>query len=611
MRQGEGSSAGKKARKRARPEISRDIVRRQAFSHLKPVKINGVEFPDYVGMADGYVDAVLDGRVLECGFVILACERYRSMRERAEAGNDDYTFDASHVIDACTFVETCDGGEQADGPILLDPFQCFIMANVFGFRVEDERGSYRWFVEAMFDAPRGSGKTALFSRIDLYLFLYEDEKVSQVLIAASSRAQAAKAYRPIQNILKAEQELVEEFTLKVTTKAIRKPDGGFIEIISAYGKKEDGAIPHVVHIDELHAVKHELYEVMTSSFGKRRNELLIQTTTAGANVGGVAYQQRKRLERVLRGQEKAPRFFGIIYTVDEADLKDPLRYENVVKAHPFLGVTLKERTVLDDMEAARFNPGRKGEFLAKRLNVYAKGATHAIAPAEWIACENQSLKLETFKGRQAYIGVDLSSHDDMTAIAILFDGEKLACFAEYFIPETAPVFDDETISDDMLSWVAEKRVTVTDKPIVDYAVVQARLEELCVIFDVQAVVFDRAQSIQMAGSLMDKGIKAGIIAASSVEMNEPTRDLITRARNNMLQHDGNPVLTWNAVNVVITGGVHAELWKPSKDRTQPQRKIDGFSALCHANVARLGRVKTKLPDAPKPVFNPNRVVREY
>jgi phage terminase large subunit-like protein len=579
------------------------VVRREAFAHIPEVLIEGNAYPNYVAIADGYVDAVLAGKVLENRLVILACERYRAMREVAGKGKAEYGWYPEHVIEVCAFIETCDGGEHGNEPIQLEPFQCWMLANLFGFRVKDAKGTYRWFTEWLFDAPRSSGKTGLVARIDLYCFLFEHERASQVLLAASSRPQAMRAFKPIYNILRSEPELVEDFGLKVTAKSIRKPDGGFIDTLSAIGRKEDGAIPHIIHIDELHAVNDALFDVITSSFGKRRNELLLQTTTAGVKVSGPAYAQRKRLERVLTGQEKAPRFFGVIYTIDEADMKEPLRYENVVKAHPMFGVTIKERAVLDDMEAARFNPGRKGEFLAKRLNVYTRGASHAIAPNEWASCESPGLKLEDYKGRTAFIGVDLSSHDDQTALAVIIeDGDHLVCFAEHFIPESSPGLLDETIADDLHQWVEAGHIKVTDLPFVDYAAVQARIEELCEILDVEAVVFDRAHSIQMAGNLLQKGIKAGIIQANNVEMSEPTKDIVVRARSGMLKHDGNPVLAWNAANMVIIGGTHSEFYRPAKDKTAPQRKIDGLSALCHANVARLGRVKAgKMPKDEKPL----------
>lgn len=598
-------------------EVSRACVWRDAFEYLDPVVYEREHYPDYPSMADGYVDAVLDGRVLENQFVILACERYRKMRAVAASGKGPYFFSPAHVVEACHFIESCpevQGGDGASG-IVLQPCQIWMIANLVGFRETGGNESVRWFVEALLDMPRKGGKSSVTAPFDIYLFVSEPEVGSQILLGASSRSQAEKVYKPIKNILNRAETLREQYGLKVTAKEVRKPDGGFITTVSSIGRKEDGAIPHVIHIDELHAVTHALYEVFSSAMGARKNELFLQTTTAGVDVSGPAYAQRKRLERVLKGQEKADRFFGVIWTVDEEDLKDPLRWENVVKAHPMLGITIKESTVRDDMEKARFNPASRGEFLAKRLNVYSRGSHHALSPDEWRQCEDKALRLEDFHGQECWIGVDLSSHDDQTSIALLFEDEasNLVVFAEHFLPQSSPSFENEKIADLLYQWSNDERkwLQVTSLSTVDFRLVQDRIEELCGLFDVQAVVFDQAHSIQMAGELQKEGIKAGIIQANAVQLSEPTKDFIVRARNKRLRHDGNPVLAWNAANVVIPGGTASELWRPSKDKTAPHMKIDGISAAIHGNVARLGRVTAKVAKPEKPAFDPNRIVRTF
>ncbi|MGL4638066.1 MAG: terminase large subunit [Beijerinckiaceae bacterium] len=592
-------AAGKIRAKKGEP--NRDAVRRAAFSHLPRADFDGELVPDYVAMAEGYADAVLDGRIAENFFVLKACERYKRMRAKADKTRGEYYWSPVYVLEVCSFVESCpqvEGGDD-DATIVLDPCQIFILANIFGFRTWSGSKSVRWFTEALLDGPRKFGKTSLLSAVDLYIFLHEDEKGSQILLGASSRAQAAKVYGPIRKILNAEPELVEMHGLRVTSKETRRPDGGFIAMVSSLGKKEDGAIPHVIHIDELHAVSSDLYEVFASAMGARANELFLQSTTAGVRASGPGYDQRKRLERVLLGKEKAPRFFGIIWTIDKDDLKDPLRWECLVKAHPMIGITIKEDALRNEMERARFSPRAFGEFMPKRLNVYARGASGALSLEEMEACGDASLKIADLAGKPCWIGVDLSSHDDQTAVTVLFEvGDCLVVFCRHFLPRESPSFQNEAVADSLFEWVEQQWIVVNEGPITDFDAVQAYIEELCEFLDVQAVVFDRAHSIQIAGALAKKGIPAGIIQATSVEMSEPTKDIVIRARNKLLKHDGNPVLNWNGANVCLTPG---DLWRPIKDKTVPHLKIDGFSALVHANVARLGRVKAKTDEDEAPV----------
>jgi len=154
-------------------------------------------------------------------------------------------------------------------------------------------------------------------------------------------------------------------------------------------------------------------------------------------------------------------------------------------------------------------------------------------------------------------------------------------------------------------WIAGGWITVTDGPLIDHAQVQTLVEQLWDFLDVEYGVWDMAQSVQMVAALQKKGMKAGAIRSTPAEVNEPTRDLVTRARHGRLKHNGNPVLAWNAVNTCLRAG---ELWKPIKEKTMPNLKIDGISAAVHANTARLGRVSVRMPEN-KPPFDPNRIVR--
>ena len=580
-----------------------------------PLEGGIVEFPNYTAMALGYVDAVLAGKIPENQFIILACKRFRKMYDDAKSGKVDFHWDDMAVTAACDFIESLpqvQGAEKKDDTLLLEPVWIWIIAAIFGFRHFVGNKSVRWIIEAFIDIPRKSAKSTVAAGIDLFIFLFEDEVGSEIYLAATSRDQAKKVYGPIREILRQRPDLVIEHNLKVTSKEVRKlDDGGFITTISANGKKEDGHNPHVSHIDELHATPQALHDVMDSSLGARANQLFLKTTTAGTRAAGPGYEERRRAERVLRGQEIAPRYFCAIWTIDPEDVKTPLTWENVVKANPMIGVSVNEMKVREDLEQARFSPSKKAELIVKRLNVYSQGASHAISPLQWASCADKTLKIERFLGKRCWLGVDLSSHDDQTAIAAIFEhsdaniDDLLAIFAWHFLPTESPAFENEKIEDDLRDWVDQKHLTLTEGPIVDYDAVQAKIEALCKVFDVEAIVFDRAHSIQMVGNLNKKGHKAGIIAATTVELSEPTKDLVSRARHGRLRHDDNPVLAWNAQNTLLTPG---DLWRPIKDKTAPHLKIDGFSAVTHANVARFGRVQHKNEKPKKAPFNPNRVI---
>lgn len=561
-------------------------------------------------MADGYVDAVLAGLVVEGQFVIKAAKRYKSMRKAAEKKGNPYFWSPAHVVEPCAFAERwplTTGG----GGLIIQPCQAWWLAAIFGFREIAPSGrNVRWTREAHLEMGRKSGKSELGAIIDVYCFLFEGEEGSQVLLGASSRAQARKVFDPIHKGLMAEDDLRSMFGLKVTTKEVRQSQtGGYITTVSSNGKKEDGHNPHVGHIDEVHAINDAFYEVMRSSLGSRDSQLFLKTTTAGHYLAGPGHKQRERVERVLNGEEVAERLFAVVYTIDPQDLKTPFKWENVVKANPMMGVTKRESAYLDDIEQARHNPFSRGEFVVKILNFYAQSHERAISSIEWDSCRDSDLNLTDYLGKEGFIGVDLASRDDMTAIAIIFDHltqpDALAVFVEHYTPSDAPGFYHEGTAPLYHQWQESGALRTTPGAVLDFDVIEKRILELHAMIRAEAVVFDEAQHTQMIAKLHRKGVEAGAIRATPVNLAEPTKDMLAMIRAGLFRHDGNPILRWNAMNTRIQG---SELPRPAKDKTAWHMKIDGISALTHANVARLQRITIKRE---KPVAAPNydRIVR--
>jgi hypothetical protein len=127
VKQRRGTVEPHRERKRAKP--NRRVARKPAGSR------------DYVAIADGYVDDVLNGRIVAGQWVKKACARYRRMREGAESSrhNITTTFSASHVQDVCTFIESLPHveGRWSSANIHLQPWQVWILSACYGFRKSD------------------------------------------------------------------------------------------------------------------------------------------------------------------------------------------------------------------------------------------------------------------------------------------------------------------------------------------------------------------------------------------------------------------------------------------------------------------------------------------
>ena len=111
-----------------------------------------------VNRANKYARDVLAGRVLAGEWVQLACERHIDDLDRADW---HYVFDRQKAERACKFIQllphTKGKWARSKDCIKLEPWQCFVVASIFGW-VERDTGRRR-FREAYLEIARKNGKS--------------------------------------------------------------------------------------------------------------------------------------------------------------------------------------------------------------------------------------------------------------------------------------------------------------------------------------------------------------------------------------------------------------------------------------------------------------------
>ncbi|WP_293862461.1 terminase TerL endonuclease subunit [uncultured Alsobacter sp.] len=571
------------------------------------VEIDGEAQPfvDYPTIARDYAERVVDGRVIACRYVVLAAERYLRFLKRAEKKDNAFRFSIEHVCDVCSFLENLPHveGEWNEPLIVLEPWQIFMLAAIFGFIRKDGSRLCRW---VYFEIPRKSAKSTLLAGIALYVLTCSGEVGPSIYIGAPTLEQAGKVFSPASKMVQKDQELQEAFGLRPRARKIFSDVTlGAIEMITSVGEHQDGHNPSMVILEELHAQKADLYEVMRSSFGARKNPLLFQITTAGRVASGICWDQRKRMIRILEGLETADEVFGAIYTVDKDDEggKDKKDYtacftERVmIKANPMWGVSVDPTKAFEFANEAKGSIRLRAEFLRTRLNVWSNAAERLIQTEDWDACLDPRLRLEDYRGRDAYIGVDLASRRDMAAkVVIIEDGEYLIVFASFYIPSDCAAFGDPDVGSLYKAWVDDYHVFTTGPGMIDFDMIEEDIREDCRFFNVKAIALDPFQAQQLAQNLAKRNLPALLFPNTARNMTEPTDDLVSRVETGLLRHDGNPVLAWHASNTVGYEDQKGNTL-PKKDAPNSIYKIDGIAAAVFANGCRL---QAKEPDKKKP-----------
>jgi phage terminase large subunit-like protein len=515
---------------------------------------------------------VLAEKIPACQFVKHACRRQKADLQQID---DKYRFDVAKANRICAFVELLEHikGEWAGHKITLQPWQIFILTTVFGWV---DRDGYRRFKTAYTEIPRKNAKSTLSSAIALYLLGMDGEGGAEVYSAATTRDQARIVFQDAKLMAQRSDGLkkrgyqtsahaIYQESTASTMKALARDQGGNL----------DGLNVHAAIIDELHAHKiRDVWDVIETATGARRQPLIWAITTAGFNRAGICYEQRAYLIKILTGVVKDDEYFGIIYTVDEAD--DWADETSWMKANPNWGVSVSSDDIRRKARKALEMSAAQNNFLTKHLNIWCNADTAWMNMRYWDACK-RDICLEDFIGCKAWLGVDLASKTDLACIGIIIERDGLYyAFVHSFLNEDAV---EDGRNSQYSGWARDELITTTPGNVTDFGMIEDEIRRLCTVLDVQEAIFDQWQAQSTMQRLTADGLPVVEYRQTVQNMSEPMKTLEAWVLQEKLLHSGDPHLAWMISNVVCHVDAKDNIY-PRKDLAD--NKIDGAVALIMA-----------------------------
>ena len=545
---------------------------------------------DYCAIAAKYARDVVAGKIVASKFVKQACKRQIEDVKRFSGKNSPFYFDQTVASKPCKFIELLPHikGPKAGQPIMLEPWQIFILTTIYGWL--NQHGSRR-FRRVYIEVPRGNGKSALSSGVGLFMLCADGEGGAEVYSFATTRDQAKIVFGDAQQMARRTSGLKTYFGVEVNAHNINviKTASKF-EALSAEGSTLDGLNTHFACIDELHAHKtRAVYDVVETSIGKRAQSLLWVITTAGSNRAGICYEVRGFVLKVLGGGAVDESQFGIVYGLDDGD--DWASESSLVKANPNWGVSVMPDVLIALQAKAMSMASAANNFRTKHLNDWVNADTAWMDMRAWDSCADKTLDPSQFEGERAIISLDLASKVDIAAKITLhervIEGKThYYCFGQYYLPKDTV---EQGQNSQYQGWENEGLLTVTQGAVIDFELIEDDLLSECSRYDVAEVPYDPFQATQLSTRMMAQGVPMVEMRPTVLNFSEPMKQLGALVLQRRLHHNGDPVLGWMMSNVVCHVDAKDNIY-PRKER--PENKIDGAVALIMA----LGRALNGEPD---------------
>ena len=525
-----------------------------------------------------YARSIVNGKKLAGQYVQYACRRFLDDLRRAKKEDFPYEFDEKKAWRVIYFIEMLPhvkGKWAREGKRLsLEPWQKFIVGQVFGW-AHKETGLRR-FRTIFIEVPRKNAKSTIAAAVGIFMLCMDGEAGAECYSAATKRDQARIVFDDARSMVIKTPPLAKRYDLDAKAHTIIQPStNSKFSPLAADSSGLDGLNIHFCAIDELHAHRtRSLYDVLETATGAREQSLIWNVTTAGVDRNGICYELRTYLTKVLEGLIKDETFFGVIYAMDpEDDWLDPKVWE---KANPNWGISVSEDDIARKAKKAENTPSAQANFLTKHLNRWVNAYSPWMDMVAWDLCKDD-IKIQDFRDCPCWIGVDLANRVDPAAVVLVFQQEeKLYTFQRFYMPEDTIQEKAHTVYSHYINWAREEVLTVIPGPVIDQDVLETDIIQYNEGFDVREVAFDPWQAQQLMRNCHRAGVNVVEVRPGVKAFSEPMKHLEGLVKQQRVVHDGNPMMTWMASNVVAHLNAKDEIY-PRKDYADS--KIDGIIGL--------------------------------
>lgn len=567
----------------------------------------------------GWARDVVDGRIVAGEATIAAAERH--LRDLVDGPRRGLFWDldaALHVIGWYPTMLTITAGAKEGEPFSLLPAHLFATGSLFGWKRADGRRRFRRF---WFETGKGQAKSPWMAATALYMMRFcgiprfEGYAVAgtetQSGIVLGEAAAMCRAFVP-----------GEERTLEAAADLILRGTGDLVWQIEwdgsdvglgickfrgvSNGTSISGPKPMLVVGDEVHEWKdRSILQLWESAINKMPGDplMLLGTNTPAADQL-LGTEQSDYYTAVAKGDLTDDSSLALVCTCDERD--EPLEDEGVWrKALPALDITFPADNVRDAITKANGLPGDLTTIQRLFFGLRVGVADCWIDLPLWNSVQGDLDDAE-LAGLPCWLGLDLSSRKDLTALAAVWerpDGHLLARI-HYWTPGATLLQREKEDKAPYTKWVNAGHLVATPGPTIPKAWPAVETKRLNDLHAVKGMAYDPAQILDFEEACTEAGLKVwryegpdepqgdGLMMVRHGQgwkgmdnpalLNMPTgvKALEDAILNGKITIERNPVTTFCSANMALMPGANPDQKVPN--RRKARGRIDGMVALIEA-----------------------------
>lgn len=511
---------------------------------------------------------VLDGKILACENIKLACKRFMDFLDMK-----DRYFDVGDVERTIRFFQRFRHftGQYNNKPFILQDWQKFMIYGIYGFKwKKDNTRVTRTFILSV---SRKGGKSSIISIMAIKALLEENN--AQVIVAANSASQASILFKMASSYLKTLGGKVDKLFRRFRDRIMFDKTDSSMRVVSADASRLDGLNCNFAVVDEIsQAPNSDVYDVLESSMGSRQQPLMCCCTTRSNNQSGFYKELEQSGIDVMRGLKQDDSVFCLVYTLDDGD--DCEDEEVWKKCSPNLGISVSEDFYRQQITKMKNNPSQTTAIMTKVFNVWTS-TSNVWIPQSYTFKVMDKVKMDDFKDKLLYLSFDLASTSDLTCLSAMYEDNGTYYFKNwYYLPQEA--LKTSTNKDNYKKWQRQGFLTVTQGNVTDYDYVMNDIQKLQDNSEgIVRISYDSWNATDFTIRLTESGFNMKPYSQSIGSMNRPTKAierLIMEGKNIVI--DKNPITLFCFENSVPKPDYNDNI-KIIKESYE--NKIDGVIAI--------------------------------
>lgn len=442
----------------------------------------------------------------------------------------------------------------------------------------------RRYENVVLEIARKNGKTFIVAFLFLLLF-YLEPPFSRFFSVAPDGSLAKEIKEALEPLIRSNYDVLGEDEFKILRDSITLKENSTKYVPLNYStSRMDGKEPSVFIADEVGALPTAYpVEAMRSGQLLIKNKLGFVISTKYPTIKNPFEEEVQYNKEVLDGIHSDETTFALLFEPDEEIKEEWTVNEKVIlQANP---LAIEVKAVYDDLLKKRTKAisqeSLRENFLTKHCNIIYQGlgTESFIDIAEVQKCKVAKID---WKGKQVYLGVDLSMTNDNCAVAMtsVDDDNNILADVIAFIPEGRIDEKNQFERVDYREFIRAMKCIACGNKVVDYGVIEDFVFNIEKEYGVtiMAIGYDKWNALSSAQK-WSKQYNCVEIRQHSDTLHSPTKLLQEKILNGEFQYEPNKLLEINFENARCTYDTNMNKYITKK---KSNGKVDMVVALINS-----------------------------